>query len=70
VHARKVVIHSKFSRSPVDHDLAIIFLKKKLNFNNNVQPIQLNTAGNIKESSMAVITGWGKLAVIDFSFTC
>lgn len=46
------------------HDIALIKLKERIEFNNNVQPIILPTYDNPERVYPVVATGWGVRSVI------
>ena len=53
-----------FTYSKMDHDVALIWLSKPLEFNESVAPISLFSEGEeIDDGGLTVITGWGNLRV-------
>ena len=56
----QIIRHPNYNNTTLDNDVALIRLTAPLNYNNNVQPIQLtNDASDASPSRTARVTGWG-----------
>jgi secreted trypsin-like serine protease len=55
--------HEKFVNYKSGYDISILFLESSLDYNFNVQPIQLNEQRVIKAGTLALVTGWGLVSV-------
>ncbi|CAD7088916.1 unnamed protein product [Hermetia illucens] len=50
--------HPKFNKKSISYDVALIYLKRRLPFNNLVQPIKL-FQGRLRKFQKGIIAGWG-----------
>lgn len=56
----QIIRHPNYNASTLENDVALIELQNPLNFNNNVQPIQLtDKAFDSSPPTIARVTGWG-----------
>lgn len=52
--------HEKFNSFLLTNDISLLKLSKKLNFNENVQPISIaKSIRSIKDGAMGTVSGWG-----------
>jgi len=59
----KLIVHSKFNKSTLKNDIALIKLTKDVDFNKMVNPINLPEQGQRFEGNKkCVITGWGQVS--------
>nr|AID60344.1 trypsin-10 [Nilaparvata lugens] len=63
---RKVFVHPAFSLSTRHRDIAIVKLKKRINYNKFIQPIRLNSR-NITNGQRCVVSGWGRWVSTNFT---
>lgn len=56
----KIIIHPKFQAHNKTNDIAILVLRKDLDFNNLVRPVTLPPHGaNVPDEKEGIISGWG-----------
>nr|AAQ75386.1 trypsinogen [Pediculus humanus]AAQ82537.1 trypsinogen [Pediculus humanus] len=61
VKAKKVHVHPKYDDQFVDYDVAVVELQQDLEFNKNVQPVEV-TKTEPTENTNVRVSGWGRLA--------
>jgi len=65
IHVGKenIIVHEKWSMLTLQNDISLIRLPQKLEFNDRVQPVNLPTQSQAKETfdgSAVIASGWGK----------
>lgn len=58
----KIIIHENYGNPFYAHDIALLLVTGTIEFNENVQPIELSP-DEVPEDSVAQLTGWGYLDV-------
>ncbi|PIA18792.1 trypsin-like serine protease, partial [Coemansia reversa NRRL 1564] len=58
----KIYVHPDLNLDYFDNDVALIKLKKKLNFNDNVKPIHIDT-DTVVDGLTVTGVGWGKTSL-------
>lgn len=58
---QKIQIHSKYSRTTRQNDIALIKLKKPVKYKGNIQPICLSSKGPTNSNENFTITGFGTI---------
>lgn len=63
-----IVEHPKFGKIENDYDIALLFLKKPLNFNKKVKPIALPGRNAVlKKGTMCIVSGWGDTHTVHYN---
>lgn len=58
----KLIAHEKYNRPPFANDIALIRVQSTIQFNENVQPIEL-LREEVADGAELQLTGWGRLSV-------
>uniref|UniRef100_A0A8C2CX13 Mast cell protease 1A-like n=1 Tax=Cyprinus carpio TaxID=7962 RepID=A0A8C2CX13_CYPCA len=62
IEVKKYIPHPKYNIYPIQNDIMLLRLQKKVEINNNVKWISLPKDGeNVHENTLCSVAGWGKL---------
>lgn len=63
--AEKLIVHKKYNYFKLINDIGMILVDRKIEYNQDVQPVRLPNLNNVKNGDAAVLTGWGRVYVSD-----
>lgn len=66
---QKFIKHEKFNNPEFAYDIAVIRIKRPIEFNDKVQPIKL-LKDEVPDGALLQLTGWGALRVRDIYIIC
>ncbi|KAK0157518.1 hypothetical protein PV328_011257 [Microctonus aethiopoides] len=56
---KNIIIHSQYSRLKFDHDIALIKIDGRFNFDNGIRPVCLSERRSRFTGKNGIVTGWG-----------
>lgn len=57
---KRIIMHKQYDTKTIDYDIALLELKRPLEFNENVQPIQLvDEYDKVLDETKCLVSGWG-----------
>ena len=61
IGVRNIRVHPEYNDETMEHDFAIVKLKKSISFSNKMNPVCLPDPNEKYEGVQAIVSGWGEI---------